>query len=56
MTNERMKVAEVVNGRIAMLGITTLLLIEMINGGALSLSISLINIPSFWWQVGVYAS
>ena len=56
MEESRFKFAERLNGRLAMLGVSGLALIEMAKGSGVMQQIQAIDPSNIWLMLGVYAS
>ena len=55
MSNQKLRSAEIANGRLAMIGVAALGLIEFANNGDVLTHIQNLDIQSIWWSIGIYA-
>tara|TARA_Y100001968_G_C19328788_1_gene703196 strand:- start:902 stop:1072 length:171 start_codon:yes stop_codon:yes gene_type:complete len=56
MPPTRLKFAEVTNGRMAMIGLSVLLLSGVLSGQTVIASFNQIDLQTIWWLIGVYSS
>ena len=56
MSPRTLRLAEVVNGRAAMLGILSLAFYEVIISKGILQNLDHLDLSSIWWAVGIYAS